>query len=100
MFLLGNHTVEPVVGEQPSRGHAMNRRYALYALAGILLVFTFASTSYGILLFASVVGILLLSASIMAWVGLFSVSERIAHGAVRAFKTVAPGRVTSMIFRQ
>ena len=31
-----------------------------------------------------------LSLSVMAWVGVFSVSERIAHGAVRAWKAVAP----------
>lgn len=78
----------------------MKRSYALYALAGIVLALAFVSTSYGVLLLASVVGIILLSLSVMAWIGLFSVSERIAHGVVRAWKAVVPGHVTSMIFRQ
>lgn len=78
----------------------MKRRYTLYALATVPLVFGLATTSYGALLLASVVGVVLLSISIIAWIGLFSVSERIAHGVVRVWKAIVPSHVMSMLFRQ
>lgn len=78
----------------------MNRRYVLYVPASIAALFFLATTSYGVLLFASVIGVLVLGASVMAWTGVLSASERIASGAVRAWKAVVPAHVTSTLFRQ
>jgi hypothetical protein len=77
----------------------MKRRYALYATASAALLVLLATTSYGVLLFASILGMFVLATSIIAWIGVFSISERVAQRAVRIWKAVVPSHFSSTLFR-
>jgi hypothetical protein len=101
MFLSGSDTTLPRSECQHHLGRiAMKRRYALYAAASVLVLIGLFSTSYGILLLASLGGIAVLGACVGAWIGLFSLSEHIAHRAVRIWKAVVPPNVLSLLSRQ
>lgn len=78
----------------------MKRLYTRYTLIGLPLGFILYSSSYNVLLLASIVGIAVLSISVFAWIGIFSASERVAHGAVRVWKAVVPLHMSRIIFRQ
>jgi hypothetical protein len=77
----------------------MKRRYALYAIGLAAVLLLLATTSYGALLLASVLGVTVLASGVITFVALFSVSERVAQRAVRVWKAIIPAHVTSTLFR-
>lgn len=80
-------------------GDVMNRRYVFYLLGSVAALTILATTSYGALFFASVVGMVVFGSSVIAFAALISASENVGHRVARVWNAVIAERLTNAIFR-